>query len=49
VFACHKFYLFLSSEMDEKLVELVRKCEIIYDVSNKKYSESMGKKLNNLN
>jgi len=26
-----------SSEMDEKLVELVRKCEELYDLSNKKY------------
>ena len=30
--------------MDEKLVELVRKCEIIYDVSIKKYSDNMGRK-----
>jgi len=27
---------FLSSEIDEKLMELVRKCEELYDVSNKK-------------
>jgi len=32
--------------MDEKLIEFVRKCEILYDVSNKKYSDSMGRKLN---
>jgi len=30
---------FLSSEMDEKLTELVRKCEEFYDMSNKKYSD----------
>ena len=34
---------FLSSEMDEKLIELVRKCEELYDVSNKKYSDSVWK------
>ena len=33
----------LSSEMDEKLIELVRKCEVLYDMSNKKYSESVCK------
>jgi hypothetical protein len=32
-----------SSEMDEKLIELVRKCEEIYDMSNKKYSDSAWK------
>ena len=26
--------------MDEKLIELVRKCEKLYDMSNKKYIES---------
>ena len=31
----------LSSEMDEKLVELVRKCEELYDMSHKKYSDSV--------
>jgi hypothetical protein len=30
---------FCFSEMDEKLIELVRKCEVLYDVSNKKYWE----------
>jgi len=31
----------LSSEMDKKkLTELVRKCEELYDMSNKKYSDS---------
>jgi hypothetical protein len=33
--------LFLSSEMDEKLIKLVRKCEELYDMSNKNYSESV--------
>jgi hypothetical protein len=33
--------------MVEKLMELVRKCEELYDVSNKKYSDSVWKeKLN---
>jgi hypothetical protein len=27
--------------MDEKLIELVRKCEELYDMSNKKYSDSV--------
>jgi len=35
--------LFLSSGMDEKLIELVRKCEELCDVSNRKYSESVWK------
>jgi hypothetical protein len=30
----------LSSEMDEKLIELVRKCEELYDMSNKKYRDA---------
>jgi hypothetical protein len=29
--------------MDEKLTELVRKCEELYDMSNKKYSDSVWK------
>jgi hypothetical protein len=32
-----------SSEMDRKLIELVRKCEKLYDISNKKYSDSVWK------
>jgi hypothetical protein len=32
-----------SSEMDEKLMELVRKCEKLYDMSNKEYSDSVWK------
>jgi len=37
----------LYSEMDEKLIELVRKCEELYDMSNKKYSDRIWKeKLN---
>jgi len=35
VFACNECSLFLSSEMAEKLIELVRKCEELYDMSNK--------------
>jgi hypothetical protein len=31
--------------MDEKLVELVRKCEESYDMSNKKYSDSVWKEI----
>jgi len=40
VFACKECCLFLSSEMDEKLIELVRKCEELCDMSNRKYSDS---------
>ena len=29
--------------MDEKLIELVRKCEELYDISNKKYSDRVWK------
>jgi hypothetical protein len=29
--------------MDEKLIELMRKCEEFYDVSDKKYSDSVWK------
>jgi hypothetical protein len=29
--------------MDEKLTELVRKCEELYDMSNKMYSDSVWK------
>jgi hypothetical protein len=29
--------------MDENLIELVRKCEELYDTSNKKYSDSVWK------
>ena len=29
--------------MDEKLIEVVRKCEELYDMSNKKYSNSVWK------
>jgi len=32
-----------SSEMDEKLMELVRKCVELYDMSNTKYSDSVWK------
>ena len=32
-----------SSEMDEKLIELVRKCEELCDMSNKKYRDSVWK------
>ena len=33
----------MSAEMDEKLIELVRKCEELYDMSNKKYSDRVWK------
>jgi hypothetical protein len=29
--------------MDEKLIQLVRKCKELYDMSNKKYSDSVWK------
>jgi hypothetical protein len=31
--------------MDEKLIELVRKCEELYDTSNKKFSDSVCKEI----
>jgi hypothetical protein len=34
---------FLSSKMDEKLIELVRKCEELYDMSDKKHSDNVWK------
>ena len=43
LFACNECCLFLSSEIDGKLIELVSKCEELYDMSNKKYSESVWK------
>ena len=42
MFACNDCCLFLSSEIDEKLMELVRKCEELYDMSNK-YSDNVWK------
>jgi len=33
----------LFSEVDEKLVELVRKCEELYDMSNMKYCDRVWK------
>jgi hypothetical protein len=34
-----------SSEIDEKLIELVRKCEELYDLPNKKYNSVWKEKL----
>ena len=42
---CNECCLFLSSKMDEKLIELVRKCEELYDMSHKKYSECLETKI----
>jgi hypothetical protein len=33
----------LSAELDDKLIEMVGKCEELYDMSNKKYSDSVWK------
>ena len=33
----------LSSEIDEKLIEFVRKCDEFYDTSHKEYSDSVWK------
>jgi hypothetical protein len=41
VLATKECCLFLSSEMDEKLIESVRKCEELYDMSHKEYSDSV--------
>ena len=35
----------MSSEMYEKLIELVRKCDELYDISHKKYSDSVWKEI----
>jgi hypothetical protein len=32
-----------SSEIDEKLIVLVRKCEEMYDIANEKYRDSVWK------
>jgi Zn-finger protein len=45
VFACNECCLFLSSEMDDKLIELVCKCEELYHMSDKKYSDSVWKEI----
>jgi len=38
----------LSSEVGEKLIELVRKCDELYDMSNKKYSDRVWKETLNI-
>jgi len=43
VFACNECCLFFSSEIDEKLTEMVRKFEELYNISSKKYSDSVWK------
>jgi hypothetical protein len=35
----------LSSEIDIKLIELVRMCEELYDMSNKKHSDNVWKEI----
>jgi hypothetical protein len=45
VLACNECCQFLSSEMGEKLTELVRKCEELHDMSNKKYIECLDRKI----
>jgi hypothetical protein len=34
---------FLATKIDKKLIDFVRKCEGLYDMSNKKYSGSVRK------
>ena len=41
VFGLQRVLPAFSSEIDEKLIVLVRKCEEIYDMSNEKYSDSV--------
>ena len=38
----------LSAEVGEKFIELVRKCEELYDMSNKKYSDRVWKEILNV-
>ena len=40
MFACNECCIF-SSDLDEELIELVRKCEELRDMSNKKYNDSV--------
>jgi hypothetical protein len=40
---CNECCLFLASEMDERLIELLWKCEELYDMSNKNYSDRVWK------
>jgi hypothetical protein len=35
----------LSSEIDKKLTEMVRKCEELNDMENKKHSECLERKI----
>jgi hypothetical protein len=41
VFGLQRVLPAFSSEIEEKLIVLVRKCEEIYDMSNEKYSDSV--------
>jgi hypothetical protein len=34
--------------MDDKLIETVRKCEELYDMSDKKYSDSVWKEIRSI-
>ena len=43
MFACNECCLLLSSEIDEKLIELMRKCEELYEMSSKKFGDSVWK------
>jgi len=44
-FACNEYCLFLSVKMDEKKIELVSKYKELSDMSSKKYSDSIWKKV----
>jgi hypothetical protein len=43
VFACYYCCLCLSSEIDKKLIGLLRKYEELYDMASKKYSDCFWK------
>jgi hypothetical protein len=39
----------VSSELNEKLIELLSKCEEIYGISNKNYSDCMEREIEGTN
>ena len=44
-FTCSEYCLLLSLKMDEKIIELVHKYKELSDMSSKKYSDSIWKKM----
>jgi hypothetical protein len=42
-------FLSISEEIDKKLIELLSKCEELYGISNKKYSDCMEREIEGTN